>query len=54
MIALFDIVKNVIFGSSITAIDESVVLAICGVLVVIFSVVFIDLIRDIFRAFLRG
>lgn len=52
---MYDIVSNIIdhnwsTGSS----EQQYIYYICGALIVVFSVVFVDMIRDIFRSFTRG
>lgn len=47
---MYDIVAQII-GTSATPQD---VTAICGVIIVVLTVVFIDLIRDIIHCFMRG
>lgn len=47
---MYDIILQII-GSNATPQE---VTAICGVIIVVLTVVFIDLIRDIFHCFMRG
>lgn len=53
---MYDIVSNIIDHNWITqgAGEQQYVYYICGALIVLFSVIFIDMIREIFRAFVRG
>lgn len=52
---MYDIVSNIIDHSwSTGSSEQQYVYYICGSLIVVFSVVFIDMIRDIFRSFTRG
>lgn len=52
---MYDIIRNIIdhnwaTGSS----DQQYIYYICGALIVVLTVVFVDIIRDIFRSFTRG
>lgn len=47
---MYDIVAQII-GSNATPLE---VTAICGVIIVVLTIVFIDLIRDIIHSFMRG
>lgn len=53
---MYDIVSNIINHSWNTQYsgEQQYIYYICGSLIIVFSVVFIDLIRDIFRSFTRG
>lgn len=52
---MYDIIKNIIDHSWITqnAGDQQYIYYICSAVIIILLVVFIDLIRDIFRSFIR-
>ena len=53
---MYDIVKNIIdheWISNYTS-DQQYIYYICGALVILFAVVFIDIIRSIFLGFFRG
>lgn len=52
---MYDIIKNVIDHQWITqsAGDQQYIYYICSAVIVILVVVFVDLIRDIFRSFIR-
>lgn len=53
---MYDVIKDIIDHSWITqnAGDQQYIYYIAGALIIIFAVVFIDIIRDIFRSFTRG
>lgn len=53
---MYDIVSDIINHNWVTqgSGEQQYIYYICGALIVLFSVVFIDLIRGIFRSFMRG
>lgn len=52
---MYDIVRQIIDHSWTTnSSEQQYIYYICASLIVIFAVVFIDMIRDIFRGFFRG
>ncbi len=52
---MYDLINGIINHSWTTGTNEqSYIYYICGALICLFSVVFIDLIRDIFSGFFRG
>ena len=52
---MYDIISNIIDHNWTTGSSEQqYIYYICGALIVVFSVVFVDMIRDIFRSFTRG
>lgn len=50
---MYQVVANII-GSSGQAVSSDTIVAICGGLILLLTVVFVDLIRDIFSGFIRG
>ena len=53
---MYDIIKNIIDHQYVTTNsgDQQYIYYICGALIVLFTVIFVDLIRGIFRGFFRG
>lgn len=52
---MYDIISSIIDHSwSTGSSEQQYIYYICGTLICLFSVVFIDMIRDIFRSFTRG
>lgn len=52
---MYDIINDIINHNWTTGSNEQqYVYYICGALIVLFAVIFIDMIREIFRAFVRG
>lgn len=52
---MYQIIQQIINHSWTTGSnDQQYIYYICGALIVIFAVVFIDMIRDVFRGFFRG
>ena len=52
---MYDIVHEIIGHTWVTgSSDQQYIYYICGTLICLFSVVFVDMIRDIFRGFTRG
>lgn len=52
---MYDIVEQIINHNWVTSMGEQqYIYYICAALIVVFSVVFIDMIRDIFCGFFRG
>lgn len=52
---MYDIISNIIDHNWATGNSEQqYIYYICGALIVVFSVVFVDMIRDFFRSFMRG
>lgn len=53
---MYDLIANIIdhtWQSNYTS-DQQYIYYICGALIVILTVIFIDVIRDIIRSFIRG
>lgn len=52
---MYSIIQNIIgFSAGTSYSDQSTILSVCGVMVLILTVVTIDIIRDIFSACCRG
>lgn len=52
---MYDIIRNIIDHSwSTGGSDQQYIYYICGALILLLTVVFIDFIRDIFRGYSRG
>lgn len=52
---MYDLITGIISHAwSTNSSEQSIIYYICGALICLFSVVFIDLIRDIFCGFFRG
>lgn len=53
---MYDIVNGIIDHSYVSNYsgEQQYVYYICGALIVLFAVIFIDIIRDVFRSFIRG
>lgn len=52
---MYDIISNIIDHNWTTGSSEQqYIYYICGALIVVLTVVFVDIIRGIFRSFLRG
>lgn len=53
---MYDIVNSIIDHTYATNYsgEQQYIYYICGALIVLFAVIFIDIIRDIFRSFTRG
>lgn len=52
---MYQIVEQIINHNWVTgSSDQQYIYYICGALIVLFAVVFIDMIRDVFRGFFRG
>lgn len=53
---MYDLIKNIIDHAWVTqnAGDQQYIYYICGALILVLTVAFIDIIRDIFSGFFRG
>lgn len=52
---MYQIIQQIINHTWVTgSSDQQYIYYICGALIVLFAVVFIDMIRDVFRGFFRG